>query len=415
MLKKIGAGFLFLSAVSSSFGAAYKIPEQSQRSMGTAAAYFAGADYADANYYNPSNMVFMENKTFIEFGSRYIYLPSVKFEGKAADPVTKSFQIADAKTKEEHFLIPYFHVVFRGSENLRWGLSLVTPAGLSKRWSDEKQISTAEEFTLKVFELNSSVAFKVSEKFSIAGGIRGIYASGKIKYRYEPAYKVNMDGDSGYRFGYNLSATLRPTNNLTISTAYRSKVNIKIEGDASGYLYDPLSSTTYPIAVGGHVIVPIPAELRVGTAYRWKSTIFELTYEKTYWSSYKILDIQFNNSTIDSQLGQPKDKYWRDSESVRLGIRHKFSEKLTGMFGIAYDETPIPERTLGFELPDSNAWLFSIGGIYNLSNKLELGLSYLYVTKIERNINTPPNENGIDGKFSDLTAHLVNLSVGYKF
>ncbi len=415
MLKRAYTFILFLSTAGISFGAAYKIPEQSQRSMGTAAAYFAGADYADANYYNPSNMVFLENRTYIEFGSRYINLPPVKFEGKASDPVTNSFQIADAKTEEENFIIPYFHIVFKGNENVRWGLSFVTPAGLSKRWSAVKQRSTAEEFTLKVFELNSSLALKISEKFSIAGGIRGIYASGKIKYRFEPAYKVNMDGDSGYRFGYNISATLKPSKNFTISTAYRSKVNIKIEGDASGYLYDPLNSTTYPIAVGGHVIVPIPAEWRLGTAYRWKSTVFEITYEKTFWSSYKILDIQFNNSTIDSQLGKPKDKYWHDSETVRFGIRHIFNNRFTGMFGIAYDETPIPQKTVGFELPDSNAWLFSLGGIYNVSEKFEIGLSYLYVTKIERNVNTPPNENGIDGKFSDLSAHLVNISLGYKF
>ncbi|WP_457641614.1 OmpP1/FadL family transporter [Persephonella sp.] len=415
MRKNTALGLVVLMTAGTAFGAAYKIPEQSQRSMGTAAAYFAGADYADANYYNPANMSWLENTTMIEFGFRYINLPSIKFEGKAADPVTKSFQIANAETKEEHFVIPYFHMVFKGNERIRWGVSLVTPGGLSKRWTAVKQKATAEEFTLKVFELNPAVSIKISEKFSIGGGIRAIYASGKIKYRYEPAYKINMDGDSEYKFGYNLSATLKPAQNLTISTAYRSKINIKVEGDASGYLYDPVTKTTYPVATGGNVIVPLPAEWKVGAAYRWKKTIFELTYEKTFWSSYKKLDIQFDNSTIDNTLGKPKDKYWNDSETVRFGVRHSFNEKFTGMFGIAYDETPIPQRTLGFELPDSYAWMFSIGGIYNITKNLEAGLSYLYVTKFERNVHTPPNENGIDGKFSDLAAHLINVSVGYRF
>ncbi|WP_456400817.1 OmpP1/FadL family transporter [Persephonella sp.] len=397
------------------FGAAYKIPEQSQRSMGTAGAYFAGSDYADANYYNPSNMVWLENTTFVEFGARYINLPPIKFKGKAADPVTNTFRNADGKTKEEHFVIPYFHFVFEGSEKIRWGVSFVTPAGLSKRWSNKIQAATAEEFTLKVFEFNPSVAFKVSDKFSIAGGLRAVYASGKIKYKYDPAYSVNMDGDTGYKFGYNLSATVRFSPKFNISTSYRSKVNLKVEGDASGYLFDPYKPATYPVAVGGHVIVPIPAEWRVGTAYRFGSSILEVTYEKTFWSSYKVLDIQFNNSMIDSQLGKPKDKYWRDSETVRVGLRHKFGSSFEGMLGIAYDETPIPQRTLGFELPDSNAWIFSIGGIYTVKNNIEIGFSYLYVTKIERNVHTPPNINGIDGKFSDLSAHLANFSIGYKF
>ncbi|NPA53187.1 MAG: hypothetical protein GXO21_00810, partial [Aquificae bacterium] len=137
MRKLFFAGLGVLGITFSSFGAAYKIPEQSNNSMGTAAAYFSGADSADAAYYNPANLGFLDKKekVLVEIGSRYIYLPRIKFEGKALDPVTHSFGISDAKTKREYFAIPYFHMVLPTNSDVRFGFSLTTPAGLSKRWS----------------------------------------------------------------------------------------------------------------------------------------------------------------------------------------------------------------------------------------------------------------------------------------
>ncbi|WP_456384850.1 outer membrane protein transport protein, partial [Persephonella sp.] len=76
-MKKRALVLAGLIASTSAFGAAYKIPEQSTRSMGTAAAYFASADAADAAYYNPAGMSWLgdKNNILIETGAKYIYLP----------------------------------------------------------------------------------------------------------------------------------------------------------------------------------------------------------------------------------------------------------------------------------------------------------------------------------------------------
>lgn len=415
MKKFAASALLFFSIYSISFSAAYKIPEQSNRSLGTAAAYFAGADSADAAYYNPANMVFIKekDKVLTEIGARYIYLPKIDFKGRALDPVMHVFTVSDSKSKREYFLVPYFHMVLPSSNNLRFGFSFTTPAGLSKRWTSRIPRSTAEEFTLKVFEFSTVASLKVSDKFSIGGGVRAVYATGRIKYQYPPFYQIDMNGNTDIKFGYVLSASLKPLKNLTVSTLYRSKVNLKVIGDAKGYLFDPLSMPRpYPIATGGRVQVPLPAEWRIGASYKYGSTKFELTYEKTFWHKYEKLDFNFKDPLVESSsLGQPIDKKWEDAHAIRFGIIHNFNYKFTGLAGIAYDTTPIPEKTLGFELPDSDGWIFSLGGIYRLTKNAELGISYLYVTKYERNVYNPK----INGKFSDLSAHLINLSLDYRF
>ncbi len=412
-MKKLAlAGLLLFSLSAYTYGAAFKIPEQSNNSMGTAAAYFSGADSADTAYYNPANLGFLDkkDKVLVEIGSRFIYLPRIKFEGKALDPVTHSFVFSDAKTKREYFLVPYFHMVLPTKSNIRFGFSLTTPAGLSKRWSAQIPRSTAEEFTLKVFEFSTTAGLKISEKFSIGAGIRAVYATGQIKYQYPGIYKIDMNGDTNYRFGYVLSATVRPTKNLSFSMLYRSKVNLKVYGDAVGYLYVD-GFGLYPISSPGRVQVPLPAEWRIGTSYKYGNTRFELTYDRTFWSKYENLNFNFDDPVVEQALGKNIPKNWHDTDTVRFGVIHNFSDRFKGMFGIAYDETPIPEKTLGFELPDSNGWIFSVGGSYKLTKTTEVGLSYLYFTKYDRNV----TNDRINGRFTDLSAHLFNISLNHSF
>ncbi len=392
----------------------YKIPEQSIRAMGTAGAYMSSASSADANYYNPANMSWMEESAQIELGFKYINLPSVKFRGQALDPALKRFVISDASSKSENFLIPYFHYVSPRLGDFRFGLSLTTPAGLSKRWTAKIPKATAEEFTLRVIELSMGMSYRVNGKLSLGGGLRGVYADGKVKYQYERVYRVDMEGDNTMAAGYYLSVSFKPTQNLNVSALYRSKVDLDIKGDAKGYLFLPAPyNTLHNInPSGGSVSVPLPAEFRLGASYSFGKTTVELTYERTFWSDYNELDFDFADIFIEmSPLGQPKPKDWNDSDTIRLGITHSFNDKLTALFGLAYDNSPIPEKSLGFELPDSNAWIVSLGGIYKLKPNWEVGLAYLFVTKDSRKVSNPT----LNGKFSDLKAHLVNLSVGYRF
>ena len=57
----------------------------------------------------------------------------------------------------------------------------------------------------------------------------------------------------------------------------------------------------------------------------------------------------------------PGIKNWNDSNTYRLGITHQLNERWSLMAGMAYDETPIQKKYIGFELPDSDAIMFSVG------------------------------------------------------
>jgi long-chain fatty acid transport protein len=142
---------LGLSAITLS-ASGYRIPEQSLNSVALSGAYAAGANGADASYYNPANMAFMEDGASLESALTYINLPSVKYSDKQNS-------LYDGQSKKEQFIVPTFHYVSPKQGNFRYGLSLVAPAGLSKRWDNAYAKATAKEFTLKVFELNPTMRY----------------------------------------------------------------------------------------------------------------------------------------------------------------------------------------------------------------------------------------------------------------
>lgn len=387
----------------------YRIPEQSLNSVALSAAYVAGANGADASYYNPANMSFMENGAFTEVAMTYINLPKVDFSGTA--PVAYS-----ADSKEEQFLMPNLHYVSPMVGNWHYGLSITAPAGLSKRWDESYPKRTADEFTLKVIEVNPTASYLVNDQFSVGFGLRGVYTDGVVRSDF-PAATTSRDlsGDS-IDFGYNLALSYKPIKDLTLAATYRSKVDLTVEGEAT---LTGSGGTSY-LGRGASVTIPLPASLAIATAYTMDKTTVEFVFERTYWSSYKNLDFNYDYALTGSlaTFDTPIAKNWKDVNAYRIGVSHQYSDALKLMAGFAIDKTPTPDNTLGFELPDSDAKLYSVGFEYKLSQNLKMGLAYLYDVKEDRtvsNYNAETNQTGSTGTFSNSVAHLVTASFKYKF
>lgn len=428
MKKKVS--ILALSLVfcaSSALASGWRIPEQSVNSTALSAAYTAAASGADASYFNPANMVFdtETEKYQFEMDINYIHLTGVEYEDNRSSTL-------DAESESEDFFIPLFHLVSPEYKDFRFGVSLTTPAGLSKRWEGNWASMTAEEFTLEVFELNPTIAYKISDKFSIGGGVRAVYSRGKVSssnLAFTPTagasgyYSRKLDGDS-IDFGYNLALSVRPIDNLTTSVTWRSRVDLDLDGSNArlSYIAADLGSGApiYPshsYTGGGEVSVPIPEVLTVAAAYTFQSTTVEISWDRTFWSDYEELDFNYESSAsslLEGVFGTAVDKNFDDSDAFRIGVSHKLmADRLTLMVGFAIDETPVPNQTLGFELPDSDAKIYSCGFRYQLDETYEVGMAFLYDQKDERDVSD--NNTSIDGEFSNSSAYMVTTGMMMKF
>ena len=379
----------------------YKIPENSINSVALSGANVANANGADAAYFNPAAMMRQENLNYLEIDTTYIHLTPVDFAG-----TTGSYS-----SKAENFIVPAVHFVSKklGDNGARVGMSITAPAGLSKRWEAAVPKATAQEFTLQVIEFNPTVAFALSDTVDVGFGFRVLSSSGVVKVQGSDPfnYSQNMTG-SAIDYGYNLALNSHPIPELSLAMTYRSKVDLSVEGNAD--LTSPLVNGNVPASVS----VPVPAVLSLAGAYSFSTgTTVEMTYERTYWSAYKVLNFDYSNPTAEAVFGASKAKNWEDTNTYRLGLTQKY-DKWTAMAGVAYDETPVPDGTLGYELPDSDAWIISLGGRYQINKNWNIGMAGLIDIKESRAANQA-DATGIKGEFSNGRAYLATAGIEYKF
>ena len=144
-----------------------------------------------------------------------------------------------------------------------------------------------------------------------------------------------------------------------------------MEGDATVYI-----PGMGAIPTDGATTVPAPAVLALSTAYTIDRLTFDLTIDQNLLSDYEELTLDFARLPDITQT-----KNWDDTIAIRLGVDYRVTDTLTLMGGIAYDECPVPDEHVGFELPDSDAWLFSFVQSSRLLSNCNLVRRYCMIIK----------------------------------
>ncbi len=395
-------------AAGTAFASGYRIPEQSSDSVAKAGAHIASSTGADSSYYNPANMSWADDAWLAEIDLTYINLPSIDY----TDNRTPAF---NGSSETENFLLPTFFVVSPDYSNFRFGLSLTAPYGLAKRWNDYYPALTANKFELKVFDLNPSVSYEINEMFSIAGGVRAVFSTADARFGGTSptgmTLDLNADGDWSTDWGWNLAVAVKPTKDFNISATYRSKVDLGLSASTKGGSSVPAPFTFVSDA---DLDLPAPAVFTLAGAYTWNALTVELVWDRTVWSEYEELNFDFDNPMAEAVFGQPSPKNWDDTDAFRIGAAYAFNEAFTGMLGFGVDSNPVPTETLGFELPDSDVLLFSIGGRYKINEQMECGLGLLYDYKDSRKV-TNATRAQINGEFENAAALLLSAGLSYKF
>ncbi len=402
LLSLVGAGVLF--------GAAYKLPEVSLKGTALGAANVAACDGGDCAYYNSANSAFLDSESqYLEGGLTVVHLPAIEYSGTqmfASGAVVP----ATASTKVENAFLPNLHYVSKAYGAWRYGLSVVVPGGLVKRWESPVQKLFAQKFDLTTVLINPSVTYKVNDILALSVGADILYSKGEVANDgtlIGKPIKRDMDGDS-FDYGFNVAAALHLENGVNLAATYRSKIKMSLEGDATFGL-GPMS-----LGYKANVDVYLPAALTLAVSKDIDKFTLELVYERTFWSSYKYLDFNYDKP-LPAQLASfdaKTPKLWKDTNTFRVGLQYRYSDKLTLMAGYSYDESPIKDAYVSYELPDSDAHIFSAGFYYQQSENLGWGLGVLYDHKKKRKVQT---KGGIIGTFDKGGAYLVTAGFRYKF
>ncbi len=405
MKKKLSVlALVSVFAAGSAFASGWRIPEQSVDSTAKAGANIASSTRGDTAYYNPANMSWMADTWTLEGDLTYLYLSPIEYEDSRSP-------ILNGESESEHFIIPTGFFVSPSYGGARFGFALVAPAGLSKQWEDPYPKTYAEEFSLTVLEANPTVSYGLGDMFSIAGGVRMIYADATVKSDGSGMgipLSRSMEGDT-LEWGWNAAAAFKPMDALNISATYRSHIDLEFEDKADLNLMGNL------MTLDTTVDVPVPAVFALSVAYDVLENLnVELTWDRTFWSEYEHLHFHFTPTIPGNPFETPVSKNWDDTDAFRLGLTYAVNGTVTLMGGFGYDNNPAPAENIGFELPDSNAWLYSLGMQYKVSEHMELGIAALYDYKETRKVEVNP-QDVVYGEFSNASALLITAGINYRF
>jgi long-chain fatty acid transport protein len=423
------AGMAILVVKEAAFASGYRIPEQSVNATALGSAYVANANYADAAYYNPANMSWLSPGLKMEGGVSYINLPSISYEDFRSSSLSGT-------SEEENFLLPNLHIVSPAYNNFRVGFALVIPAGLSKRWEDVFPGTFANKFAMTVVEANPTVAYKVNDMFSLALGARAVYSDANVRSAGNieavpagglggglpatPEYTYisrDMDGDTT-EYGYNLAMSVKPTDKLALAATYRSEIDLDMEGSGTLYTSSSYFNGLFPTGFyqgTGSISTPLPAVLALAVSYSFEKSTLEFVYDRTFWSANDTQDFSYpvslGHPVLTAAFDDPIVKDWDDVDAFRLGYTYLWDQRLTLMGGFGFDGNPVPDETLSFDLPDSDAWFASFGIRYNLREQWSIGAAYLHAWKEDRTV----RNSTLNGEFSGAASHCLSLSASYKF
>lgn len=166
----------------------------------------------------------------------------------------------------------------------------------------------------------------------------------------------------------------------------------------------------------------LPDSFALGVAvYPMEKLSIEVGAIYTLWSKYDELQINFGDDVIPvggnpfnltDQTTSPKN--WDDVWRFNVGVEYAALDWLDLRLGYVYDNTPVPDDTIDYLLPDSDRQIFSTGLGFHQDN-WAVDVNYSYLLFADRDIDERLEDFVYDGKVENADAHIAGISFTYKF
>jgi long-chain fatty acid transport protein len=335
--------------------------------------------------------------------------------------------------KDSLWIPPHFYATWKVNDHYTIGLGTFSRFGLGSVFDESwPGRYNSYEAIIESMSINPNVAVKVTDKFSAAFGVEAMYLNFSQKKKLDwtgtsnPALEGNahLEAD-GMGYGFNMALHYQPCDYAKIGLSYRSPVSMKVNGDAdftmpaaySGTVLDTIGAFHDTSASG---TVTLPDSFSFGVAmYPIDKLSVELGFVYTLWSKYDKLEINYGDAVIFKpgvglvdQTSTPKN--WEDVWRFNIGVEYAALDWLDLRVGYVFDQSPLQGDTIDYMVPANDRHLFN-GGLGFHWDSWVVDVNYTYLKIEDRDIQARAADRVLDGEFKNADAHMVGLSVGYKF
>lgn len=407
---------LVLLATQLSFAAGFGIYEWSARGNALGGATVGRADDPSAVATNPAGITQLDGVQVLGGFTAIHPVLDVKADGKWY-----------SSDKDSLWIPPHFFATWKVNDHYTIGLGTFSRFGLGSVFDDDwGGRYNSYEAIIESMSINPNVAVKVTDNFSAAFGVEAMYLnfSKKQKFNVVKFSPVIPDGDlhleaDGWGYGFNMGLHYQPCDYAKIGLSYRSPVTMKVTGDADFdtpdmiKAYVPAGKFTDTSASG---TVTLPDSFSFGVAvYPYEKLSVEVGAVYTLWSKYDELKINYGDPVLPTATPTQsiQAKNWEDVWRFNIGVEYAALDWLDLRAGYVFDQSPVQDDTIDYMVPANDRHLFNGGLGFHWDNWM-VDVNYTYLMIMDRDIDG--RDDGVrDGEIDNADAHMVGLSVGYKF
>ncbi|WP_045377406.1 outer membrane protein transport protein [Vibrio campbellii] len=418
----VAFGLLSTSGVANAAG--FQLAEYSATGLGRAyAGEAAMADNASAQWRNPAMLTYLEG-TQVSVGAIYVN-PNIDVDG------TSTFLNGPNKASSHDFahdaVIPNFYLSHQYNDKFAIGLAFGTNYGMeTDLGKDFAAANFGNEASVTSMEANLNAAYKLNEALSIGGGIRYIIADGSIGAVMPPQMGLvkptlpgqtlkYMEGDDT-AWGWQVGAAWQINDNNRLGFAYKSAVDLTLEGHANGLAFNPMNPNAKK---AGSMDLTLPATAELASFHQLNDQLaVHASINWTDWSSFKELVADFPDK---SDL--IKSENWEDNYRFAVGTTYKLDQKWTLRSGVAYDMSAVDDKYRTTTIPETDRLWLSVGAGYEWSKNLTLDAGFTYIFAKDAPISEPRDASdneaaGFGGAFEgEVTGNvwLIGVQANYTF
>jgi long-chain fatty acid transport protein len=381
------------------------ITEYGQPTQGRAGAgEEAGNGDATDAFFNPAAMTRLEKSEILI--SAGVIAASIEFDVEESGIVN-----GDGNGGEAAGPVPGGSVFYAHPLNDKWsvGLSIVALTGsvldYDDDWAGRFQV---QDVSLVVIGLVPSVAYKVTDKFSVGVSVPVMYSKLDMDVGVPnpmspiegPGGSVNVEGDDTQVAG-TLSFLYQFSDRTRLGGRVTSKFDFEYGGDISADLLGSVGVTTE---------ITMADILRVGLSHdfneKWSGYA---TWGWENWSAMKDVIISNNNN------GVALSRNWDDTYHYAVGTDYRLGEHWTLRAGVGYDTNPVDAKDRTADMPLDEQFRYAIGADYIRDSGMRISGSLIYADYGDAEIDSDKALPvfGLQGKYKNNDLLFANISFNW--
>jgi long-chain fatty acid transport protein len=411
-----------LGVTAHAFAASFSLSENGAKAQGMAGAFVGQADDPSAVWYNPAGLLRTKKGGVLSLGAN-LFIPD--FSANDVNGVRTN--IADDRHADgESGSTPMTgnqYVSWRVNDRVAVGLGVNTPFGLSVDWDDDAFVRYQSAFAeLRTLFVTPAIAVQLSDRIAAGLGVSYVYADAELERKifFGPGLEdgtFQMAGQAReWAYDAGVQAVLvegaGALDRLTLGATYHSAVSLGFERDDSVIRFTVPAAFTSAFpnsAVSANIDLPEIWTVGFSAELGGRTTV-NLDVSRVMWETFRRVVFVAENP-VTQALVSPIVRNYHNTWVARLGGEHRFNDSWAMRLGYAYDETPIPDKTLDPLLPDANRHLVTVGLGYTYGR---FSVDAAYSAFFFQDISTSTHQDGFNVDYESFS-HVVSLAVNYHF